>query len=336
MIKLLWILKRIFLLIFVIWGITTIVFIIMSVVPRNPAVAMSGSRATPEQVEKFNERWGLDRPIPVRYLEFYQYLFKGDLGTSIRTERPVVTEIKNFFPATLELATFAIIISLVIGVPLGILSAIKRDKIIDQFTRVLSLIGVSTPNFWLGLILLIIFYYFLGWAGPCRISSAELAPTHITGLFLIDSIIELNWASFIDSLKHLVLPAFALGFFGIGIVTRMMRSSTLDVLNKDFVKAARSRGLSISKVMLRHVLKNAFIPVITIIGILYGSYLAGVIVIEVVFGWPGLGSFAYTSILKADSPAIMGVVLVISLFYSMINLFVDIIYRYLDPRIGFE
>jgi peptide/nickel transport system permease protein len=336
MLKLWWILKRIFLLIFVIWGITTLVFIIMWAVPRNPALAMSGSLATPEQIEKFNQRWGLDRPIHIRYVEFYQYLLKGDLGTSIRTERPVAFEIKNYFPATFELATSAIIIALLIGVPLGLLSAIKRGKVIDQFTRVISLIGVSTPNFWLGLLLLLLFYFFLGWAGPGRISSSELAPAHITGLYLLDSIIGLNWASFVDSLRHLVLPSIALGFFGIGIVTRMMRSSALEVLSKDYVKAARSRGLSISKVILRHVIKNAFIPVITVIGILYGAFLAGSIVIEVVFGWPGLGSFAFASILKADSPAILGVVLVISLFYSVVNLLVDIIYRFLDPRIGFK
>ena len=197
-----------------------------------------------------NAGWGLDRPIYVRYIEFYQYLLKGDLGTSIRTERPVAFEIRHYFPATFELATSAIIIALIIGVPLGLLSAIKRDKVIDQITRVISLIGVSTPNFWLGLLLLLLFYFFLGWAGPGRISSSELAPAHITGLFLLDSILSLNWNSFVDSIRHLVLPSIALGFFGIGIVTRMMRSSALEVLNKDYVKAARSRGLSISKVLV--------------------------------------------------------------------------------------
>ena len=331
-----WILKRILLLILVIWGITTIVFVINSVVPRNPAIALGGCRTTPEKIEAFNERWGLDKPTWQRYYEYYAHMLKGDLGTSIRTERPIVKEISNLFPATFELATCALIISCVIGIPLGILSAIKRNKIPDQITRFLSLIGVSTPNFWLGLLILLVFYYFLGGAGPGRISSADLEPARITGLYLVDSIISLNWDSFIDSLKHVIGPAFALGFFGAGIVTRQMRSSMLDVLGKDYIKAARARGLSNIRVILNHALKNSLIPVVTVLGILYGGDLGGAIIIEVVFSWPGLGNFAYASILKADSPGILGSVLVIALLYSIVNLIVDIVYRYLDPRIKFE
>lgn len=331
-----WLGKRLLLLIFIMWGITTIIFIINSVVPRNIAVTMQGSTIYPDQIKKFNEKWGLDKPVYVRYFKFYGYLLKGDLGTSIRTERPVSEEIKRLFPATLELANFAIFIALIIGIPLGILSALKRNKLIDQIARIFSLIGVSTPNFWLGLILLLIFYYFLNLGGPGRISSQAMVPAGITGLYLIDSLLTLNWHSFVDSLKYLVLPSFSLGYFGIGVVSRMMRSSVLETLNKDYVKAAKSRGLSMYKVMIRHVLKNSLLPVITIVGLLYCGFLGGVIVIEVVFGWPGLGNFAYVSILKADAPAILGIVLVISLFFSIVSLIVDIIYRFLDPRIKFN
>lgn len=331
-----WILKRILLLIFIIWGITTIVFIINSVVPRNPAIAMGGARTSPEQVEQFYKRWGLDKPVWQRYYEYYAYLIKGDLGTSIRTQRPVIEELKNFFPATFELATLSLIISCLLGIPIGILSAIKRNKIADQITRFLSLIGVSTPNFWLGLLIILVFYYFLGGAGPGRISSANLEPARVTGLYLVDSIITHNWSSFADSFKHLIGPAFALGFFGTGVVTRQMRSSMIDVLGKDYIKAARARGLSNFRVIYYHALKNSLIPVVTILGILYGGDLGGAVVVEVVFSWPGLGNFAYESILKADSPSILGTVLVIALLYSIANLIVDIIYRFLDPRIKFD
>ncbi len=330
-----WLSKRLLLLVFVLWGITTLTFIIMAVVPRNPAIAMAGSQSSPEQIEKFNKRWGLDRPVWERYYKYYAYMLRGDLGTSIRTERPVALEMKNFFPATFELATTSIIISLIFGIPLGIVAALKRNKWPDQVTRFVSLIGVSTPNFWFGLLILLVFYFLLGGVGPGRASSASLEPAKITGLYLVDSLVTGNWKSFVDCFKHLLMPSFALGFFGIGIVTRMMRSSMIDTLGKDYIKAARARGLSQFKVIMNHGLRNSLIPVLTVIGVLYGAYLGGVIVIEVVFSWPGLGNFAYTSILKSDQPAIMGTVLVISLFYSLVNLLVDLLYRYLDPRITF-
>lgn len=331
-----WLIKRLFLLIFVVWGITTLTFIIFAVVPRNPALAMSGSQASPEQLQKFNERWGLDKPMWERYIKFYAYLFKGDLGTSIRTERPVAAEMRNFFPATFELATTSIIISFIIGIPLGIVSAIKRNKWPDQLTRFFSLVGVSLPNFWLGLILLLIVYTLLGGVGPGRITSAAYEPARITGLYLLDSLLTGNWSSFVDSLKHIITPSIALGVFGMGVVTRMMRSSMIDTLDKDYIKAAQARGLSQFKVIMSHGLRNSLTPVLTAVGILYGAYLGGVIVVEVVFAWPGLGNFAYTSILKSDQPAILGTVLVIALLYSMVNLIIDILYRFIDPRIKFE
>jgi len=330
-----WLLKRLLLLLFVLWGITTLTFIINAVVPRNPAIAMAGSQASAEQIEKFNARWGLDRPLYERYFKFYSYLFKGDLGTSIRTERPVALEMRNFFPATFELATFSVFLSFIIGVPLGIIAALKRNKWPDQLTRFISLIGVSLPNFWFGLIILLVFYFLLGGVGPGRVTSASYEPAKITGFYLLDSLLTGNWRSLADSFKHLIMPAFAMGFFGIGIVTRMMRSSMIDTLSKDYIKAARARGLSQYKVIMHHGIRNSLIPVLTVMGVLYGAYLGGVIVIEVVFSWPGLGNFAYTSILKSDHPAIMGVVLVIALLYSLVNLLVDILYRYLDPRIKF-
>ena len=331
-----WLIKRLLLLIFVVWGITTLTFVIFSVVPRNPALAMSGSQATPEQLQKFNERWGLDKPMWQRYFQFYGYLLRGDLGTSIRTERPVATEMKNFFPATFELATTSILFSLVVGIPLGIISAVKRNKWPDQLTRFFSLIGVSLPNFWLGLILILVLYYMLGGVGPGRITSSAYEPARITGLYLLDSLLTNNWKAFADSLKHIIAPSIALGVFGMGVVTRMMRSSMIDTLGKDYIKAAQSRGLSQPRVIFNHALRNSLTSVLTTVGVLYGAYLGGVVVVEVVFAWPGLGNFAYTSILKSDHPAILGTVLVIALLYSIVNLIIDILYRFIDPRIKFE
>ena len=330
-----WFLRRILLLVFVLWGVTTIVFISLNAIPRNPAIAMAGSYATKEQVEKFKVRWGLDKPLWQRYLMFYAKVLRGDLGLSIRTERPIRDEIMRYLPATFELATFSILFSIVFGILLGTLSAIKREKLVDQVSRFIALIGVSTPNFWLCTILLIIFYAKLGWVGPGRVTNPSFIPKIITNLYLLDSLITLNWRSFLDSLKHLALPGFALGLFGMGIITRMMRSSMLEVIGRDYVLFARAKGLSPGQAIRRHALKNALLPVVTVIGVLYGVYLAGAIVIEVVFAWPGVGYFAYRSILKADQPAVLGFVLVIATIYTVINLLVDFLYHFLDPRITF-
>jgi peptide/nickel transport system permease protein len=331
-----WLLNRLLLLILVLWGITTIVFVIMSVVPRNPAIAMAGTSATPEQLQQFNERWGMTKPVIQRYFDFYAYLLRGDLGTSIRTGRPIITEVRTFFPATFELATCAMLISLIAGIFLGSMSAIRRNKFLDQVSRFFSLVGVSTPSFWMGLLILLVFYYFLGGAGPGRVTSSQYVPRALTGFYLLDSLMTLNFSSFWDCLRHIAGPAFSLGFYGIGVVTRMMRSSMLDVLNMDYIKAARSRGLSMRRAILKHAIKNSLIPTVTAIGVLYGTYLGGVMIIEAIFSWPGLGSFVLASILKADFPAILGTVLVVAFLRSLINLAVDIIYRFLDPRITFK
>ncbi len=330
-----WIVRRMLLFIFVLWGITTMVFITLNAIPRNPAIAMAGSYATKAQVEKFKVRWGLDKPLWQRYLMFYGKLLRGDLGRSIRTERPVKDEILRYFPATFELATFSIILSSVFGVLLGTLAAIKRDKLVDHISRFVAIIGVSVPNFWLCTLLLILFYAKFGWVGPGRITSPSLIPTSITKLYLIDSLLTLNWPAFADSLKHILLPSFALSLFGLGIITRMMRSSMLEVIDKEYVLMARAKGLSYGQAIRRHALKNALLPVVTITGVIYGVYLAGAIVIEVVYSWPGLGYFAYRSILKADQPAVLGCVLLIAIVYSVINMLLDILYRFLDPRITF-
>ncbi len=328
--------RRLILVLFVIWGITTITFLLMYIVPRNPAIAMAGANATTEQIEAFSERWGLNKPLHERYISFYANVLHLDLGRSIRTQRPVLQEIAHHFPATFELASFALIMGIVLGIPLGVLSAIKRNRLIDQIARVFSLIGVSIPNFLLGLILLLIFYGILHIFEPGRLSIYLSAPATVTGLYLVDSLLSGEWSVFIDSLKHLVLPALTLGLCVAGYVARLTRNSMLEVIASDYVTAAKARGLPNRTVIFKHALRNALIPTVSILGILYGNMLSGIIVVETVFAYPGLGYFAYASILKADQPAIMGVTLSIAVFYSFINFIVDLIYRFLDPRIRYE
>ena len=328
--------RRLILGLFVLWGITTITFLLMYIVPRNPAIAMAGSNATAEQIKAFSERWGLDKPLHERYISFYANMLHGDLGRSIRTGRPVLQELAYYFPATFELANFALIIGIILGIPLGVLSAIKRNQWLDQIGRVFSLTGVSIPNFLLGLILLLIFYGMLNIFEPGRLSLYSSAPATVTGLYLVDSLLSGEWSVFIDSLKHLVLPVLTLGFCVAGYVTRLIRNSMLEVLASDYVKAAKSRGLSNRTVIFKHALRNALIPTVSILGILYGNMLSGIIIVETVFAYPGLGYFAYASILKADQPSIMGITLAIAVFYSCINFIIDFIYRILDPRIRYE
>lgn len=331
-----YLIRRFVLVIFVMWGITTITFLLMYIIPRNPAIAMAGANATLEQIQAFSERWGLNKPVYERYINFYLHLFQGDLGRSIRTQRPVLQELSYHFPATFELASFALIIGIVLGIPLGVLSATKRNSLIDQIGRVFSLIGVSVPSFLLGLVLLLIFYGLLNIFEPGRLSIYTTAPKTITGLYLFDSLLSGEWSVFLDSLKHLVLPALTLGLCVAGYVTRLTRNSMVEVLSTDYVKAAQARGLSKRTVIFKHALRNALMPTISILGILYGNMLSGIIIVETVFAYPGLGYFAYASILKADQPAIMGVTLAIAVFYSSINFIVDLIYRLLDPRIRYE
>ena len=328
--------RRLILALFVLWGITSITFLIMYIVPRNPAIAMAGANATNEQIEAFSEKWGLNKPIHERYISFYANVLRGDLGRSIRTQRPVLQEIAQHFPATLELANFSLIIAIILGIPLGVLSAIKRNQWPDQIARVFSLIGVSLPNFLLGLIILLIFYGKLHIFEPGRLSIYFSAPSTVTGMYLVDSLLSREWSVFIDSLKHLVMPALTLGLVLAAYIARLTRASMLEVLASDYVKAAKARGLSNRTIIFKHALRNALIPTVSILGVLYGYMLSGQIVIETVFSYPGLGYFAYASILKADQPSIMGITLVIAVFFSFIIFFVDFIYRILDPRTRYE
>ena len=319
--------------IIVLFGILVIVFFIAKIIPADPVGALLGGNAPPELVDELKHKLGLDRPLSQQFFDYIKGAVKGDFGVSLKTNRPVIEDIKEYFPATLELSIFAIIISVVIGMFLGIFSAVKRNSFIDHFSRVFSIMGVSMPVFWTGLLLLLLFYYILGWLpGSGRLSLFVLPPEQKTGLILIDSLLEGNWEAFWDGLKHIILPAFVLGYASSASIARMTRASVLDVLKQDYIRTAKAKGLPKRIVIYKHALRNALIPVVTIIGLRFGSLLEGAVLTETIFGWPGLGRYIVNALLVLDYPAIMGGTFFIALVYSIANLIVDIIYAILDPR----
>ena len=315
---------------------TLVIFLIANSVPGDPVLAQLGDLAASnkEFLAEWRAKWGLDLPLWQRYWIFLFRLAHGDLGISIASQRPVLRDIADFAPATIELASIAFLLSLAIGVPLGIMAAIRRDTWIDHVARLVSLIGVSSPTFWLAFIMLAIFYGGLQIApGPGRVDMIALPPLRISGLFLIDSLIAGDWATFRDALAHLVLPSIVLAAATIGLITRTTRASMLENLQQDFVRVARAKGIKESRIVIGHVLPNALIPVVTLGGLAYANLLTGAVMTETVFSWPGLGRYTFRSAVALDFPAIMGITLVVAVTYLVINLLVDISYALLDPRV---
>ena len=326
-------------LVLLIFGVATMVFIISHMVPSDPVVANLSQRNmnNPELVSAFKQKWGLDQPLYVQYVKYIQSLCHGDLGTSIRTGNPVMEDLKLYLPATLELAFIYIIIAAILGIVFGIVSATKRNSIADQILRGVSVTGVSMPIFWFALIMLYIFYFRLGWApGPGRLSPFMEPPAYSTGMYLIDSVVSGNWAAAGDSLSHLVLPSIVLASFTMGLIARTTRSSLLEVMSTDYIRTARAKGLNSKLLMMRHALGNSLIPVLTVIGLGFANLLGGMVLVETIFAWPGIGQYAYQSVTTLDFPAIIGVALLIALNYVIINLIVDLMYGVIDPRVRFK
>jgi peptide/nickel transport system permease protein len=320
-------------------GVTLISFVVSHAVPSDPVVANLGQQASqrPEIVAAYKARWGLDRPAHEQYLTFLVNLSHGDLGTSLNTRRPIGADIAQFLPATIELSVVAILFALVVGLPLGILSALYRDGPIDHVARLVSLVGVSIPIFWLATVSLVIFYAALQIAvGPGRLGPNVPAPPSTTGLYTVDALIAGDMATFRSALEHLVLPGLVLGSSVMGLITRVTRSSLLEVLHQDYVRTARAKGLMERSVIMRHALRNALIPTVTVLGLAFGSLLSGAVMTETIFAWPGLGRYAYQSAVSNDFPSIMGVTFVIALMYIVVNLAVDVMYAVLDPQIRYS
>jgi len=334
-----YIIRRMLFAIILITGVATMVFIVSHLLPSDPvSVNLSPrSMSNPEIVEAFRVRWGLDKPLHIQYLLYMKDLLKGDLGTSIRTSESVSTDIFNCLFATIELAFSSIIFASVFGILFGMISAIKRNSAIDHICRTISVIGVSIPSFWFAIIILFVFYHKLGWApGPGRISSFIEPPTSITNFYLLDSILQGNWVAAANIFKHLIAPTVVLGAFNMGFISRITRSSLLNVLSADYIRTAKAKGLPGRLIMFRHAFRNALIPVLTVIGFGLSGLLGGMVLVENIFAWPGLGQYAYFSIIKLDFPAITGVALIIAINYLFLNLSVDILYGLIDPRVKYE
>lgn len=326
--------RRLIFLVFVVFGVTVVTFVISHMIPGDPARMMAGDRATNEIVENMRRQLGLDQPLWRQYLTYIGQIAQGDFGISIRTQRPVIDDIKRFFPATIELALAALLFAVAAGIPLGVVSAVAKDRWIDQISRTISVTGISTPAFWLGLLLIYIFYGRLGiLPGSGRLASGIAPPPTIAGLYTVDALLALDWTALRSALQHLLLPALTLGFVHLGIVTRQIRSAMLEVLQEDYVRTARASGLSRRSVLFGHALRNALIPSVTMIGLAFGDLLYGAVLTETVFAWPGMGNYVVQSITALDFPAIMGFTVVASTAYVLLNLAVDLVYMWLDPQI---
>ena len=334
-------------------GVTIIIFMLLRLIPGDPAVAMLGEHAAQENVERIREQLGLNRPpfldrealrrgeigaiFDSQYTRYLLRLLRGDLGNSIHRRIPITEEIKHRFPATIELALASMLLSILVGLPVGVISAARHNSLLDNVSMLASLVGVSMPIFWLGLMEIMLFAVILGWlpVGGRLSHGIELQP--ITQLVVVDSILAGNWAALKDALQHLAMPAFALATIPMAIIARMTRASMLDVLQSDYIRTARAKGLSERVVLYRHALKNAFLPVITIIGIQMGNLLAGAVLTETIFAWPGIGKWGlYDAIIGRDYPIVQGSALLVALVIVVLYLLVDISYAYIDPRIHYD
>ncbi|GGJ21927.1 ABC transporter permease [Deinococcus roseus] len=338
------ILRRLFRTLTVLIGVTIVVFGFVRLIPGDPAVVMLGERANPQVAAAFRERLGLNKPIffnfaapaDTQFVRYVQQLSKGDLGQGIKSQIPVADELRSRFPATVELAIGALLFALLVGMPAGIIAALNRNKPLDNIAMTISLVGVSMPIFWLGLLLVYFFAVQLPWLPP----SGRLDPTinfdSITGMNVLDSILKGRLDGLGSALKHLILPSIALGTIPMAIIARITRSSMLEVLSQDYVRTATAKGLNQRSVILKHALRNALLPVVTVIGLQIGLLLGGAILTESIFSWPGIGSWLYQGIFERDYPVIQGGVIFGALVFSVVNLLIDISYAFLDPRIHYS
>jgi peptide/nickel transport system permease protein len=330
------IIKRLLMAIPTLIGVSILVFSMLQLIPGDPAEVMLYPKGTPEQVQELRQKLGLDLPFYQQYMQWLGNAVQFDLGTSVKTGEAVLTEIGARFPATIELAVTALFIAVAVGIPLGVIAAQKRNSIVDYFTISLSLFGVSIPVFWLGLMLIYIFSSGLGWLPVSGRITMGSSPDEVTGLYLIDSLIVLDFNSFLDAARHLVLPSIALATIPLALVVRITRSSMMDVLSQDYMRTAKAKGLPYMRIIFRHALKNALIPVVTVIGLQFGILLGGAILTEAVFSWPGLGTLIVSSISSRDYPLIQGIILIIAFIFVIVNILVDILYSIIDPRIRFS
>lgn len=328
--------QRLLMLIPVLIGISIITFVMIRLIPGDPARIMAGERATDEQVQRVREMWGLDKPLHEQYIIYMRNLLHGNLGRSLKRNEAVTQELRWALPTTIELAFAAMFVAVLFGIPAGIIAAYKQNSWWDLAVMVGSMVGISMPVFWLGLLLIYVFALKLGWMPPSGRLSVGVQITPITGMYTVDALLTGNWRGFLDALQHLVMPAVAVGTIPMAVIARMTRSSLLEVLRQDYIRTARAKGLAERTVIFRHALKNAFLPVVTVIGLQLGTLLVGAILTETIFSLPGMGRLIVDRILSRDYPVVQGAVLVFATTFVFINLIVDISYAYLDPRIRYD
>lgn len=317
------------------FAVSIIIFLLVRLIPGDPARTLAGEHASPEILEAMRKKWGLDKPIFEQYLIWIKYAIRGDFGQSILTHESVLKEILQRFPNTFELSIFAMIFASLIGISAGVISAIKRYTIFDYTTMFIALFGVSMPIFWLAIMLVLLFSIKLNLLPTGGRISVYYSFKNITGFYLIDSLITLNFGAFINVLKHLILPSITLGTIPMAFIARITRSSMLNVINQDYIRTARAKGLPEKTVILKHALRNALIPIITSAGTEFALLMGGAVLTETIFSWPGLGTYIVQAVNARDYPAIQGAVIFVALIVAIVNLIVDLVYAYIDPRIKY-
>ncbi len=321
----------------VLFSVSVITFFIARVVPSDPAASWVGPHPTPALIAKARHDLMLDRPLYFQYLNYINGLLHGNLGISVKSHNPIIMDIKTYLPATLELVIVSMFLAMVIGIPLGVLSGSKKGKIVDHLTRIIAVAGVSIPTFWLGLLLQLLFFRrlaILPIGGRVSNMIAVYSPIkQITGFYLLDSLISANWSAVSDVCLHLILPAFTLGVYALGLSIRMTRSTIIEVLNERYIMAARVAGVPKRTILYVLALKNAIIPTLNVLGLSFAFSLTGAIMVEVIFSWPGLGSYVTNAVLGLDFPVIVSVTLIITVFYVVINLLLDLLQAVIDPRV---
>ncbi len=327
--------QRLVQLIPVLIGVSALVFFGIHLIPGDVAQLLLGDRGTDADLQRLRHQLGLDQPVYMQYLHFLRGVIHGDFGASLRTRQPAIWEIGQALPVTVELSLAALLIAVAGGLVIGILSARHHHSLLDTGTMIAVLIGVSLPVFWTGVLLLLVFGGVLGWLPLGGVLDEGLTFQHITGMPVLDGMLTGNWAVVRSNVRHLILPAIALGAISMAAIARMARSTMLDVLNLDYIRTARAKGVTERRVVSYHALRNALLPVVTVIGLQLGLLLSGAVLTETIFALPGLGRLAITSVLARDYPVVQGVVLIAALVFVLANLFVDILYAYLDPRIRY-
>lgn len=326
--------RRLVSIVFVWWGVTLLTFFIANVIPSDPIVLRLGPKANPESVAYWRHKLGLDQPVPLQYIHYINGLFKGDLGNSIWSGRPIAQDLADYLPATVELSLSSLFLAVVFGIPLGLAATYRPDGIIDRLIQLLATFGLAMPLFWLGLVVQLLFYR--QWDVLPLDSRIDLVigpPHRLTGFYILDSLLQGDMQRFGNSLLHIILPSVTLAMPVLGALARMTRASVLEILTMDYVRTARAKGAHGLGLLVRHVLRNALLPVVTLLGNLVNSLLAGAFVVEAIFNWPGLGWYATRVILASDYGAVVSITLVIAFISTTVNLVVDILYKFLDPRI---